>query len=276
MRMRGRRKAHPIWKYFSDSKESGRVVTKCLNCEFTTPARTQPVMKAHYRANHNRGNPSLYAQLLQESALYKQKNKDNHPESAMKTSSEDVAPTAAGKSKKTEVKVEPEASTSKGSSPCTKSLKPEMLRNSSTPEPNMPETPVQLAVPIKSESIAEPSSSPCLSLPENLLNMFQEAAAGRKNTNFSLSSGIADLLEVTQEYKLKFIFDTRGGSEYCLSKEESSVMLAIVDCGNEIAVKVKRGNSVIEEVRWMKADWDQFLWAIRGKCSKIFDVVVID
>lgn len=158
-------------------------------------------------------------------------------------------------------------------------MKTETQRDSSTPESNIAETAGQTSVAtisIKSELVVEPSASPCLLLPENLLNVFQEAVAGRKNTQFSLSSGISDLLEVAKEYKLKFIFDTRGVSEYCLSKDDASVMLVIVDCGNEISVKVKNGNNVIEEVQWIKADWNQFLWAIRGKCAKIFDVVVID
>jgi len=120
--------------------------------------------------------------------------------------------------------------------------------------------------------------SPFLMLPENLLNVFQEAASGKPTSIFSLSStsSISDLLDVAKDLKLKFMFDAGCGSEYCLSRDGSSDMLVIVDAGNQVLVKTKNNNVVVEEVKWTKAEWDQFLWAVRGKCSKLFNMINVD
>lgn len=120
--------------------------------------------------------------------------------------------------------------------------------------------------------------SPFLMLPENLLNVFQEAASGKPTSVFSLSStsSISDLLDVAKDLKLKFMFDAGCGSEYCLSRDGSLEMLVFVDAGNQVLVKTKSNNVIVEEVKWTKAEWDQFLWAVRGKCSKLFNMINVD
>ncbi|KAE9547779.1 hypothetical protein FO519_009009 [Halicephalobus sp. NKZ332] len=96
--------------------------------------------------------------------------------------------------------------------------------------------------------------SPFLMLPENLLNVFQEAASGKPSSVFSLSStsSISDLLDVAKDMKLKFMFDAGCGSEYCLSRDGSSEMLVIVDSGSQVIVKTKSDNAIVEEVDIMK------------------------
>lgn len=133
----------------------------------------------------------------------------------------------------------------------------------------------------KKKAVSSTSSnppSPFLLLPENLLNVFQEAASGQPTSVFSLSStsSISDLLTVAKDLKLKFMFDAGCGSEYCLSRDGSSEMLVIVDAGEQVLVRTKTNNFIVEEVKWTKAEWDQFLWAIRGKCSKLFNILNVD
>lgn len=79
-------------------------------------------MKSHFRVCHNKGNPSLYFQMMQESARYKRKNKDDSPthENVMETSSENIeSPITMKRKHSAQMEVEPEATTSKGPLQCT-------------------------------------------------------------------------------------------------------------------------------------------------------------
>uniref|UniRef100_A0A915CCM9 FLYWCH-type domain-containing protein n=1 Tax=Parascaris univalens TaxID=6257 RepID=A0A915CCM9_PARUN len=87
---------------------------------------------------------------------------------------------------------------------------------------------------------------------------------------FQLCDGqsIAQLLQLAKEIDHTFTFNSRRNSEYCF---ESNVMrgkvVAFADLGAVVSV-VERCNGVQRSCEhWRKADWNQFLWAVRGKCA---------
>uniref|UniRef100_A0A915C998 BED-type domain-containing protein n=1 Tax=Parascaris univalens TaxID=6257 RepID=A0A915C998_PARUN len=88
---------------------------------------------------------------------------------------------------------------------------------------------------------------------------------------YHLSDGqnIAELLQVAADMDLTFTFNSRRTCEYCFESnapEMKGRMIVFSDMGGKVAV-AERHNGVqrgCEE--WRKADWKQFLWAVRGKC----------
>jgi hypothetical protein len=46
-------------------------------------------------------------------------------------------------------------------------------------------------------------------------------------------------------------------------------MLVLVDYGTDIRITEKANSEIVDFETWTKTDWQQFQWAIRGKCQKV-------
>ncbi|KHN85153.1 hypothetical protein Tcan_04263 [Toxocara canis] len=79
---------------------------------------------------------------------------------------------------------------------------------------------------------------------------------------------IAQLLQLATQIDHTFTFNSRRNSEYCFeSNAMRGKVIAFIDLGDVVSV-VERCNGVEKSCeQWRKADWNQFLWAVRGKCS---------
>uniref|UniRef100_A0AC34FA45 BED-type domain-containing protein n=1 Tax=Panagrolaimus sp. ES5 TaxID=591445 RepID=A0AC34FA45_9BILA len=124
----------------------------------------------------------------------------------------------------------------------------------------------------QSTKAEETDASPCLTLPENLLNVFHEAVKTTESSeNFTLSNSISNLLEVATQLQLVFTFDARNAAEFCFSKSSNPEMIVFVDVGSDVIVKTKHNDFIVNEERWRKADATQFIWAVRGILAKTFN-----
>uniref|UniRef100_A0A914PDN0 Uncharacterized protein n=1 Tax=Panagrolaimus davidi TaxID=227884 RepID=A0A914PDN0_9BILA len=119
--------------------------------------------------------------------------------------------------------------------------------------------------------VIETDASPCLTLPENLLNVFHEAVKTETSEIFTLSNSISNLLEVATQLQLVFTFDARNAAEFCFSKSSNPEMIVFVDFGTDVIVKTKHNDFIVNEERWKKADAKQFMWAVRGISAKTFN-----
>uniref|UniRef100_A0AC35G017 BED-type domain-containing protein n=1 Tax=Panagrolaimus sp. PS1159 TaxID=55785 RepID=A0AC35G017_9BILA len=119
--------------------------------------------------------------------------------------------------------------------------------------------------------VIETDASPCLTLPENLLNVFHEAVKTETSEIFTLSNSISNLLEVATQLQLVFTFDARNAAEFCFSKSSNPEMIVFVDFGTDVIVKTKHNDFIVNEERWKKADAKQFMWAVRGILAKTFN-----
>jgi hypothetical protein len=45
-------------------------------------------------------------------------------------------------------------------------------------------------------------------------------------------------------------------------------MVVFADLGDEVRVSERLGPEELNIEHWTKADWSQFLWAVRGKCRR--------
>uniref|UniRef100_A0A914W682 Uncharacterized protein n=1 Tax=Plectus sambesii TaxID=2011161 RepID=A0A914W682_9BILA len=95
------------------------------------------------------------------------------------------------------------------------------------------------------------------------------------STSFSLADGqsIAQLLQVAADMDLTFTFNARRSGEYCFEANAgrgvpAGKMIVIADLGADLRVSERVGPEEIDIEMWQKADWQQFLWAVRGKCYK--------
>uniref|UniRef100_A0A7E4ZVQ8 FLYWCH-type domain-containing protein n=1 Tax=Panagrellus redivivus TaxID=6233 RepID=A0A7E4ZVQ8_PANRE len=148
---------------------------------------------------------------------------------------------------------------------------------SKRPRSEVPSPPTESAMPN-----AMLSGMP-LQLPESLLNVFQEVTRNDENgtdsRTFSLSSGttMSSLLKVATDMQLVFVFDARNAAEFCLTKAGFNVAVVFHDRRKHIDVKIRRNDfTVIEEEVWKKGDFQQFIWAVRGKCAFVFNVTNLD
>lgn len=95
-----------------------------------------------------------------------------------------------------------------------------------------------------------------------------------KDISYHLSDGprIAALLQVAAELGHSFKFNSRGTREYCIESNKPvsrGKMLVLIDHGAFISVTERIHGFNGKSETWKKADWQQFLYAVRGKCRAV-------
>ena len=90
---------------------------------------------------------------------------------------------------------------------------------------------------------------------------------------FSLGDGqnICQLLQIATEMDLTFTFNSRRVWEYCFQSNSDSYSggkaVVFADFGDHVRVCERQGIKEKDVDFWLKANWSQFLWAVRGKCQ---------
>lgn len=91
---------------------------------------------------------------------------------------------------------------------------------------------------------------------------------------YQLSDGpnIAALLQVAAEMGHSFKFNSRSTREYCIESNKTDTKgktLVFTDHGTYISVTERVNGCDQKSEDWKKADWQQFLYAVRGKCRAV-------
>jgi len=88
---------------------------------------------------------------------------------------------------------------------------------------------------------------------------------------FSLKddSHIAELLGLASDLDIFFTFSNKSGSdfEFRSNAPMTKRSVSLSDQGSFVIVHDRLYEKSVQEERWQKADWSQFLWALRGKCA---------
>uniref|UniRef100_A0AC35UFT2 FLYWCH-type domain-containing protein n=1 Tax=Rhabditophanes sp. KR3021 TaxID=114890 RepID=A0AC35UFT2_9BILA len=102
------------------------------------------------------------------------------------------------------------------------------------------------------------------------------------SSKFSLNESecITQLIKIAQELDLQFIFRSgeAGGNELCLQQQKSNDIEKVVilaDLGEYVQYEERENGGAVEIEKWLKADYTQFLWALRGKCCYFFRSISI-
>uniref|UniRef100_A0A914CIH5 Uncharacterized protein n=1 Tax=Acrobeloides nanus TaxID=290746 RepID=A0A914CIH5_9BILA len=89
------------------------------------------------------------------------------------------------------------------------------------------------------------------------------------NEKFNLADGVVKFVGISSEMDVTFMFNTCDNSNSITfqSKQKKEYQVEFVDFGSQVKVSNKINSNVVKENLWEKADWDQFLWAVRGRCA---------
>ncbi|VDD85623.1 unnamed protein product [Enterobius vermicularis] len=108
----------------------------------------------------------------------------------------------------------------------------------------------------------------------HLLESNDQENTYEEEATYQLSDGqrIAALLQVAAELGHSFKFNSRSTGEYCIESNKpvaKGKMLVFVDHGTFVSVTERIGGFDAKCETWKKADWQQFLYAVRGKCRAV-------
>uniref|UniRef100_A0A0R3RZH1 SAWADEE domain-containing protein n=1 Tax=Elaeophora elaphi TaxID=1147741 RepID=A0A0R3RZH1_9BILA len=85
-------------------------------------------------------------------------------------------------------------------------------------------------------------------------------------------SNLSELLHVANDMDLAFTYNSRRTGEFCFESNAQDMrgrLVVFADLGNKVAVRERYNGSDLSYEEWSKADWKQFLWAVRGKCMNV-------
>ncbi|VDO12751.1 unnamed protein product, partial [Brugia timori] len=85
-------------------------------------------------------------------------------------------------------------------------------------------------------------------------------------------SNLAELLRVANDMDLAFTYNSRRTGEFCFESNAQDMrgrLVVFADLGTKVAVRERFNGSDLSYEEWSKADWKQFLWAVRGKCMNV-------
>uniref|UniRef100_A0A914EHM1 Cytochrome c domain-containing protein n=1 Tax=Acrobeloides nanus TaxID=290746 RepID=A0A914EHM1_9BILA len=105
-----------------------------------------------------------------------------------------------------------------------------------------------------------------------LENSIDESLHPDKNVEsekFNLADGVVKFVGISSEMDVTFMFNTCDNSNSITfqSKQKKEYQVEFVDFGSQVKVSNKINSNIVKENLWEKADWDQFLWAVRGRCA---------
>ncbi|VDK61653.1 unnamed protein product [Onchocerca ochengi] len=85
-------------------------------------------------------------------------------------------------------------------------------------------------------------------------------------------SNLSELLHVANDMDLAFTYNSRRTGEFCFESNAQDMrgrLVVFADLGTKVAVRERFNGSDLSYEEWNKADWKQFLWAVRGKCMNV-------
>ncbi|CAG9537318.1 unnamed protein product [Cercopithifilaria johnstoni] len=85
-------------------------------------------------------------------------------------------------------------------------------------------------------------------------------------------SNLSELLHVANDMDLAFTYNSRRTGEFCFESNAQDMrgrLVVFADLGTKVAVRERFNGSDLSYEEWSKADWKQFLWAVRGKCMNV-------
>uniref|UniRef100_A0A1I8EH10 FLYWCH-type domain-containing protein n=1 Tax=Wuchereria bancrofti TaxID=6293 RepID=A0A1I8EH10_WUCBA len=85
-------------------------------------------------------------------------------------------------------------------------------------------------------------------------------------------SNLSELLRVANDMDLAFTYNSRRTGEFCFESNAQDMrgrLVVFADLGTKVAVRERFNGSDLSYEEWSKADWKQFLWAVRGKCMNV-------
>ncbi|VDM98321.1 unnamed protein product, partial [Thelazia callipaeda] len=97
---------------------------------------------------------------------------------------------------------------------------------------------------------------------------------GSNEPLFILNDGnnLSQLLHVANDMDLTFTYNSRRMGEFCFESNGQDMRgrsVVFADLGTKISIRERLDGNDMNYEEWSKADWKQFLWAVRGKCMNI-------
>ncbi|EJW88911.1 hypothetical protein WUBG_00185 [Wuchereria bancrofti] len=126
------------------------------------------------------------------------------------------------------------------------------------------------------ENLAFPKKNFALPITTLLRGLLREGDdTGESNEPlYVLSDGsnLSELLRVANDMDLAFTYNSRRTGEFCFESNAQDMrgrLVVFADLGTKVAVRERFNGSDLSYEEWSKADWKQFLWAVRGKCMNV-------
>ncbi|EJD75098.1 hypothetical protein LOAG_17692 [Loa loa] len=240
----GRKKTNPVWNYFVDLKTKGLSGVRCRYCEWITNDRSPTTLKFHLKRKHDTGLGGVWNIVEERIGI-------NQPQGRSRF----VINNKNGETVPFMIPVDTE-------------IRPEPDRDQQC----YPEAGARVVVD------AKPSSSQQALLDQFIQNATKKCEgddAGESNEpSYVLSDGsnLSELLRVANDMDLAFTYNSRRTGEFCFESNAQDMrgrLVVFADLGTKVAVRERFNGSDLSYEEWSKADWKQFLWAVRGKCMNV-------
>ncbi|GMS80160.1 hypothetical protein PENTCL1PPCAC_2335 [Pristionchus entomophagus] len=241
----GRKKSNPVWEFFTDLRAYGLAGVRCRFCHWLTNDRSPTTMKFHLKRKHDTGPGGLWAICeekigQQAPAQYSRKRSANESNDMLrKTVMQNVMSSVQENLLSSIIQ-----QARNGKQDLSSLLNGHSNNNGN--ENVMFTAKMEESEDIPLEETLSHNSGP---------------------TPFSLSDGIADLVNIANESDLVFTFNSRRNGEFCFEShtpEKKGHLVTFADGVSELLVIHSiDGEEKVREC-WKKSDWHQFQWAVRG------------
>uniref|UniRef100_A0A8R1XYN5 BED-type domain-containing protein n=1 Tax=Onchocerca volvulus TaxID=6282 RepID=A0A8R1XYN5_ONCVO len=304
----GRKKTNPVWNFFVDLKTKGLSGVRCRYCEWITNDRSPTTLKFHLKRKHDTGiggiwniveeriginQPQGRSRLVvnnrngetaafvipvdtevrpesdREQQCYPEAGArvvvDTKPSSSQQALLDQFIQNATKNAKLNGTLTGITASTSAYTRP--PSLQPQTSSNIGCGQDNIFDTKGLVDDNLISARSAK-IFSPKVECGEG------DDAGDNNEPLYVLSDGsnLSELLHVANDMDLAFTYNSRRTGEFCFESNAQDMrgrLVVFADLGTKVAVRERFNGSDLSYEEWNKADWKQFLWAVRGKCMNV-------
>ncbi|KAM3717427.1 Gex-3-interacting protein [Dirofilaria immitis] len=302
----GRKKTNPVWNFFVDLKTKGLSGVRCRYCEWITNDRSPTTLKFHLKRKHDTGiggiwniveeriginQPQGRSRLVvnnrngetaafvipvdtevrpepdREQQCYPEAGArvvvDTKPSSSQQALLDQFIQNATKNAKLNGTFPGITASTSA----CTRppSLQSQASNNIGCGQDSIFDT----------KGLVDDNLAPARSVKISFPKLDDGDDTGDSNEPlYVLSDGsnLSELLHVANDMDLAFTYNSRRTGEFCFESNAQDMrgrLVVFADLGTKVAVRERFNGSDLSYEEWNKADWKQFLWAVRGKCMNV-------
>uniref|UniRef100_A0A1I7VRC6 BED-type domain-containing protein n=1 Tax=Loa loa TaxID=7209 RepID=A0A1I7VRC6_LOALO len=279
----GRKKTNPVWNYFVDLKTKGLSGVRCRYCEWITNDRSPTTLKFHLKRKHDTGLGGVWNIVEERIGINQPQGRSRF---VINNKNGETVPFMIPVD--TEIRPEPDRDQqcypeagarvvvdAKPSS-SQQALLDQFIQNA-TKNAKLNGTLSGITASTSTYTrLALPQLQPSSNIACGQDNIFDAGDdAGESNEpSYVLSDGsnLSELLRVANDMDLAFTYNSRRTGEFCFESNAQDMrgrLVVFADLGTKVAVRERFNGSDLSYEEWSKADWKQFLWAVRGKCMNV-------